>query len=103
MWAACHFQVHLPSSVISLLPKPKSGQRSSSPPVSSRNNPNPDVRFVHIIGTLNNREYCRTHGAAAPAVCGGPVFQARTAFDRLGAKGSLHSDSGDRAQNWVDW
>jgi hypothetical protein len=49
-----------------------------------------DVRFVHIIGTLNNREY--RHGAAAPAVCGGPVFQARTASDRLGAKGSLHSD-----------
>src|SRR6516164_10088152 len=32
------------------------------------------------------------HGAPAPAVCGGPAFQARTASDRLGAKGSLHSD-----------
>ena len=52
----------------------------------------PQKRTLELSRVMSNREYRRTHGAAAPAVCGGPVFQARTASDRLGAKGSLHSD-----------
>src|SRR6516225_3828042 len=79
---------------------------SAGSPANQSRRPCNSQRDGEVTGSQSSRVLVRSPygvGGFVPVVCVDLGHQAQTGSDPVGATGSLHSDSGDRARNWAGW